>query len=133
MIKELDGKEWLPELPEVELHDAGDGVDVGGVGDVGQRVVAPLEGVPEVVDLVLGPVLPEHAVVVQPVTVDHPHAALDHLKTQNTQFSLAQAYFINAESATYWHESVRKIELWQNFLELGQIFLGFCQNLAIVT
>ena len=32
MNKELDGKEWLPELPEVGLHDAGDGVSVGGVG-----------------------------------------------------------------------------------------------------
>ena len=44
-----------------------------------------------------------------------------------------QAFFFKVESATHWHESVRKIELWQNFLELGQIFLEFCQNLAIFT
>ena len=42
-------------------------------------------------------------------------------------------FFFNAEYATNWNESVSKIELWLNVLELGQIFLEFCQNLAIFT
>ena len=47
--------------------------------------------------------------------------------------SLQSRLFFNAESATHWNESVRKIELRQNFHELRQIFLQFCQNFAIFT
>ena len=32
-------------------------------------------------------------------------------------------FFCNAESATHWYETVRKIECQQNFFELGLIFL----------
>ena len=32
-------------------------------------------------------------------------------------------FFFNAESATHWYETVRKIECQQNFFELGLIFL----------
>ena len=51
MVKVLYGEDRFPELPEVELEDAGHGVDVRGVGGVGQGVFAALEGVAEVVDL----------------------------------------------------------------------------------
>ena len=58
-----------------------------------------------------------------------------HRRREGPPFAraLMQALFFNTETATHWHKSVRKIELWQNFLELWQIFLEFCQNLAIFT
>ena len=77
MVEVLDLEDGLPELPEVELEDAGHRVDVGGVGHVGQRVVAALEAVTEVVDLHLRSGHAEDPVVVQPVKVDYPHAASD--------------------------------------------------------
>ena len=79
MVEVLDLEDGLPELPEVELEDAGDGVDVGGIGGVCEGVVAALEAVAEVVDLDLRAGDAEDAVVVQPVQVDDPHAAPDDL------------------------------------------------------
>ena len=77
VVEVLYLEDGLPELPEVELEDAGDGVDVGGVGGVCEGVVAALEAVAEVVDLDLRAGHAEDAVVVQPVQVDDPHAAPD--------------------------------------------------------
>lgn len=51
LVEEEDGEERLPELPQVQFEDTGHRVDVGGVGDVGQRVLAALERLAEVVDL----------------------------------------------------------------------------------
>ena len=51
MVKVLYGEDRFPELSEVELEDAGHGVDVRGVGGVGQGVLAALESVAEMVDL----------------------------------------------------------------------------------
>ena len=62
MVEVLDLEDGLPELPEVELEDAGDGVDVGGVGGVCEGVVAALEAVAEVVDLDLGTIRSGHQV-----------------------------------------------------------------------
>ena len=54
LVKVLDAEDGLPELPEVELEDAGHRVDVGGVGHVCRGVVAALKRLSEVVDLHLG-------------------------------------------------------------------------------
>ena len=90
MVEVLYLEDGLPELPEVELEDAGDGVDVGGVGGVCEGVVAALEAVAEVVDLDLRAGHAEDAVVVQPVQVDDPYAAPDD---QRDVLSYEMAFF----------------------------------------
>ncbi len=54
VVEILNGKHRLPEFSEVKFKHPGHGVDVRRIADVGQRILAPLEGIAEVVDLDLG-------------------------------------------------------------------------------
>ena len=51
LVEVLDGEDWLPELPQVELQHARHGVDVVTVRHVRQRVLAALERLAEIIYL----------------------------------------------------------------------------------
>ena len=92
MVEVLNLEDGLPQLAQVQLQDARHRVDVGGVRDVGQGVVAALEAVPEVVDLHLRAVHAQDAVVVQPVQVDDAHAAPDYERDVLQKFMEFKCY-----------------------------------------
>ena len=80
LVEVLHGEHGVAELPQVELQHARHRVDVASVGHVGGGVLAPLERLPEVVDLELAAGDPEDALVVEAVQVDDSDAALDDLR-----------------------------------------------------
>ncbi len=75
MVEVLYGEHRFPQLPKVQLENPSHGVDVRGVRHIRQRILAPLEGVAEVIDLNLGAGDAEDPVVVEAVQVDYPNTA----------------------------------------------------------